>query len=81
MNTNTVDTFQELAELLECHYNRINTPSFIGADPVRFARRYSTLQDIEISALLCATIAWGRRAMILSSCQRMLDTMGTSPYD
>ena len=71
----------QLADLLEYHYNRIHNQEFIGADPVQFLHRYTTAQDIEISALLCATIAWGRRAMILSSCERMLHSMGTSPYD
>lgn len=69
-----------LARLLEEQAGRINTPGFIAGDPVQFPRRYSRLQDIETAGILCATIAWGRRASILASCRRMLDAMGDSPY-
>ena len=68
-------------ELLEEHACRVNTAGFVDTDPVQFPRRYSRLQDVETAGLLCATIAWGRRKMILASCRKMLDRMGDSPYD
>lgn len=58
-----------------------NTPAFIDNDPVQFPRRYSRLQDIEIAALLTATIAWGSRKMILANAERMLSKLGSSPYE
>lgn len=70
-----------IVSLLDHHFRRINTPEFIASDPVQFVHRYHRKQDIEIVGLLTATIAWGRRAMILSSCERMLRRMGESPYD
>lgn len=70
-----------IACLLEKHTEKINVPGFIREDPVQFPRRYGRLRDIEIAGILCATIAWGRRAAILSSCGRMLDAMGNSPYE
>ncbi len=83
MDTATVFTSGtgKLAQLLEHHFNRINTPEFIDNDPVKFPRRYHDLRDIEIAGILCSTIAWGRRTMILGSCERMLGSMGGSPYD
>jgi uncharacterized protein (TIGR02757 family) len=60
---------------------RINTPAFIDTDPVQFPRRYARLQDIEIAAFLTATIAWGKRTIILNSAERMLSKLGSSPYD
>jgi uncharacterized protein (TIGR02757 family) len=59
----------------------INTPSFIERDPVQFPRRYSRLPDIEVVALLTATITWGNRKMILNSASRMFGLMGQSPFD
>lgn len=70
-----------ITHLLEEHYQKIHTPSFIENDPLQFAHRYKGRNDIEVVALLCATIAWGRRKMILSSCEKMLCEMGASPYD
>lgn len=60
---------------------KVNTPSFIEKDPVQFPRRYTLLQDIEIAAILTATIAWGNRQMILNSAEKMFKTIGQSPFD
>lgn len=60
---------------------RINVPQFIADDPVQFPHRFSSLPDIEISALLSATLAWGKRTMICRDCERLFDMMGASPYE
>lgn len=60
---------------------KYNTPQFIANDPVQFAHRYSRLQDIEIVSFIVATISWGKRPMILKSAERILNIMGSSPYD
>ena len=39
------------------------------------------MADVEISALLAAHLAWGRRAMIVRDCERMFDEMEWRPYD
>jgi len=75
MKTNDIKSF--LDDLVADY----NTPDFIESDPVQFPRRYSKLQDIEIAAFTVATIAWGKRPMILRNAERMLAKMGDSPYD
>ncbi|MCM1518182.1 MAG: TIGR02757 family protein [Pseudoflavonifractor sp.] len=74
-------TDSEIKELLDREARRINSPDFIDRDPVQFPRRYERLQDIEIAALLSATIAWGNRKMICRDCDRMLAMMENRPYD
>ena len=69
----------ELKSLLDREAARVNTPAFIAADPVQFPRRFSALRDIEIVALLSATIAWGNRKMICNNCEKMLAIMGNEP--
>jgi uncharacterized protein (TIGR02757 family) len=59
---------------------RMNTPAFVENDPVRFPRRYKTLQDIETVSFVVATIAWGNRKMILNNAERLLSGWGDSPY-
>ena len=73
-------TDNELHELLDTEAARINSPAFIGEDPVQFPRRFSSLQDIEIAALLSATIAWGNRKMICRDCDKMLTLMDHEPH-
>jgi len=57
---------------------------FIMRDPVQFPRRYAKYSgkqraDIEIAAFLTATIAWGRRDLILRSAEKMFSLMEPSP--
>lgn len=70
-----------LVELLDSEARRINSPEFIGNDPVQFPRLFERQQDVEIAALLSATIAWGNRKMICRNCAKMLDMLGGRPYD
>ena len=42
----------DLKALLDSEAARIDNPSFIALDPVQFPRMFSSLQDIEIVALL-----------------------------
>jgi uncharacterized protein (TIGR02757 family) len=58
----------------------MNTPEFILKDPVQFPHRYRARHDKEIAAILAATIAWGRRDLIVKSAEKMFGLMGPSPY-
>ena len=66
-----------------------NDPKYFQEDPIifptRFARAFeagdASLADMEISALLSAHLAWGRRAMIVRDCDRMFEEMAWRPYD
>ncbi len=68
------------AQLLEVTARRVNCPAFIEADPVQFPRSFARLQDVEVTALLTATIAWGNRPLILRDCRRLLARLTPSPY-
>ena len=61
-------------------YRETNTPAFIPLDPVKFPHRYAPGPDREIAAFLAASIAWGRRDLILKSGEKMFALMGLSPY-
>ena len=71
----------DIRDLLDSEAKRINHPDFIALDPVQFPRRFSSLPDIEITSLLCSSIAWGNRKMICRNCDRMLALMGHDPYN
>jgi len=70
-----------MKQLLENWYKKICSPDFIASDPLQFPRRYKKREDMEIAAILAATIAWGRRDLILRSCEKMFALMGKSPFD
>ena len=66
-----------------------NDPKYFQEDPIifpgHFAQKHAegtaSIADIEIAALLASHLAWGRRAMIVRDCGRMLDEMCWRPYD
>jgi uncharacterized protein (TIGR02757 family) len=78
-----------LKETLTGWAEEYNDPKYFQEDPIifptGFARRLengeATLADVEISALLAAHLAWGRRAMIVRDCGRMFDEMCWKPYE
>ena len=73
--------FQELKEFLDTKVIEYNTLEFIDSDPVQIPHLYTQKEDIEIAAFLAATIAWGKREMIIKNSHKMMDFLGNSPYD
>jgi uncharacterized protein (TIGR02757 family) len=74
-------TIPELKKTLDRFYLEVNKPDFISFDPVQFPRRYQSAGDKETAAFLSATIAWGRRDMILKSAEKMFSLLDPSPYE
>ena len=78
-----------LKEMLIGWAEEYNDPKYFQEDPIifptRLARKYeageAALADVEIAALLAGHLAWGRRAMIVRDCDRMMDEMCWRPYD
>jgi uncharacterized protein (TIGR02757 family) len=79
MNSN-ID-FHSIKELLDEKYYKYNTPEFIETDPIAVPHSFSTRENIEISAFMAATIAWGQRTSILKNAFRLMKLMDNSPYD
>ncbi len=71
----------ELKEFLDEKVILYNNPKFIESDPIQIPHQFSLKEDIEISAFLTATIAWGNRRMIINNGWKMMEVMDNSPYD
>jgi len=74
-------SFSELKEFLDEKYLKFNNPSFIDNDPVSIPHRFSARADREIAGFLAATIAWGRRDLILKSGAKLMSLLGNAPHD
>ena len=80
---------ESLKETLIGWAQEYNDPKYFLEDPIAFPRKFverytageASLADVEISALLAAHLAWGRRAMIVRDCDRMFEEMQWRPYD
>lgn len=71
----------ELKDFLEEKYNLYNRPSFIESDPIQVPHRFSDREDIEISAFLTASIAWGNRKMIIKNANTLIQLLDNAPLD
>jgi len=70
----------QLREFLEEHYDRYDRPAFIENDPISLPHRFTQQQDIEISGLFAAMLAWGQRKTIISKTTELLRRMDDAPY-
>ena len=70
-----------LADFLNEKVLQYENKDFITSDPIQIPHSFSLKQDIEISAFLTATIAWGKRSMIINNAKKMMQLMDHSPYD
>ncbi len=70
----------QLKNVFERLYVKYNHHRLIAPDPLQFVYRYSNPRDMEIAALLAATLAYGRIAQIEKSVASLLNFMGKSPF-
>ena len=70
-----------LRELLEQKVIQYNRQDFIPDDPISVPHRFKKLQDIEISGLFAATLAWGQRKTIINKSNELMERMGNAPHD
>lgn len=71
----------ELKDFLDAKVEMYNRPSFLDTDPIQIPHLFTKKEDIEISAFLTATIAWGNRKSIINNAQRLMELLEHSPYD
>lgn len=75
-------------DLLRQYALQYNDNKYFTEDPIIFPKKFfrmmengeASLQDVEISAVIAAHLAWGRRSMIVRDCNRAFDEMGWKPY-
>ncbi|CAN5326591.1 TIGR02757 family protein [soil metagenome] len=59
-------------------YNQVN---FIENDPISIPHKFKLKQDIEISGLFAAILAWGQRITIINNCNDLMNRMDMTPYE
>lgn len=71
----------EIKELLDEKYFQFNNAAFIATDPISIPHQFSKKEDIEISAFLVSTIAWGQRISIINNGNKLIRLMNHEPHD
>ncbi|WP_329905218.1 TIGR02757 family protein [Porphyromonas pogonae] len=78
---NLQDNPNELKSLLDYHTEVSNNIRFIEKDPISIPHLFTSKQDIEISGLFAAILAWGQRSTIIAKCNELMQRMDNSPYN
>ena len=73
-------SLKELKPYLDEINDRVEKPDYIEDDPVRFMHMFSEKRDMEIAGFLAATMAWGRRDIVVAKVDDLLKRMDYSPY-
>lgn len=72
------DNIQSLLEEKAAQYN---TPAFIENDPIQIPHSFNVCENIEIAGFLGATLAWGRRDIIIKNTLDLVSRMDNNPVD
>ena len=72
---------ERIRKLLDTKLRLYHQPSFIIGDPVSVPHRFTKEQDIEISGLFAAVLAWGNRTTIINNCNKLMQWMDQAPHD
>ncbi|MAZ73909.1 MAG: TIGR02757 family protein [Flavobacteriaceae bacterium] len=72
---------KHLKEFLDEKVLQYNRPEFIASDPIQIPHQFNKKEDVEISAFLTATIAWGNRKSILKNSNKLMQLLDNSPHD
>ena len=71
----------ELKPLLDEINDKVERPEYIQRDPVQFMHAFSDKKDMEIAGFLAATMAWGRRDIVIAKVNDLLQRMNYAPFD
>jgi len=74
-------SLSELKPFLDDKVEQYNSRSFIALDPISIPHQFSKKKDIEISGFLTASIAWGKREMIIRNGNQIINAMDNNPYE
>lgn len=77
----SVNSLLELKPLLDRINDSVEKTEYIPNDPVQFMHLFNEKKEMEIAGFLAATMAWGRRDIVISKVDELLQRMKYRPYD
>jgi uncharacterized protein (TIGR02757 family) len=66
---------------LEGIYSSCNVVERLSRDPLAIVKRYGSVADREVAALVCSTLAFGSVDLIMRACEDALAPLGERPAD
>lgn len=75
------DQILKLKPFLDEWVDRVETPAYIDSDPVLFMHAFSDREDQLLAGFFAATMAWGRRDVVIRKVRDLLERMDHCPTD
>ena len=73
-------SLMELKPLLDRINDKVEQPDYIEYDPVQFMHMFTDKKDIELAGFFAATMAWGRRDIVVAKVDDLLKRMNYQPH-
>lgn len=70
-----------LKNILDRFYRDYDFTERLRHDPIEFPHRYQNSRDIEVSAFIASSLAYGKVGLFKSVVEKILSRMGPSPYE
>lgn len=70
-----------LKDLLEENYFKNNNIHFVENDPISIPHKFTRKEDIEISGFLTSILSYGKRNIIISKAEDLMNKMNNLPYE
>ena len=74
-------SLMELKPLLDMINDEVEQPDYIQYDPVQFMHMFTDKKDIELAGFFAATMAWGRRDIVVVKVDDLLKRMNYQPFE
>ncbi|MEX0662003.1 MAG: TIGR02757 family protein [Balneolaceae bacterium] len=80
LRTRSVKALLQMKPYLDEINDQVEKPDYIHKDPVQFMHAFTDKKDIEIAGFFAATMAWGRRDIVVAKVDDLLKRMDYDPY-
>lgn len=77
----SLQALMELKPYLDQINAEVERPEYIPHDPVQFLHAFDNKNDIEIAGFFAATMAWGRRDIVISKVDELLSRFDYHPFE
>lgn len=72
---------KSLKPFLDEWVNRVEKPEYINSDPILFMHAFNEREDQLLAGFFAATMAWGRRDIVIRKVRDLLNRMDNRPAD
>lgn len=81
LRTHSLRSLKKMQKHLDDINARVEKPDYILLDPVQYVHAFTDKKEIEIAGFFAATMAWGRRDIVISKIDDLLKRMDYKPLD